>query len=421
MLRGGKMVVKRALQFVAELRLAGEPQQLQVELDPSRRHARLADVGDRVVRQCMVGLKTLPLAGAACEVEALVHDVLPGIEYGLEHLVVAGDARQFAEADEVGEHLVGFAVGHFVDLLLCEQRLQDCRSLWLVPRFDDVSGKVEVTLVARQAIEQHDRLQHAGGGHAEVRACGENTLLGRERCDEQVAHLAARVERGFVAGVLIVAEQADEVVFVRPHVPVGAIEQAEALFWHVGAQITVRLLGRDQLGGDTVELLAQCGVTGVGPCERGGVHPLADVLADPRVTAGLLAEACKQWLSVHNKQKIRFVSGNARAKPAIDADCRRRQHFGGIRQLRGHLERQRSDGIRQRAERAPCNNHDCQHTLFHHIILRSIFSRISQSPGESGLTVAHQAASPRSQRRRWQTEPPVPTVFLPPARRRAHR
>ena len=74
------------------------------------------------------------------------------------------------------------------------------------------------------------------------------------------------------------------------------------------------------------------------------MHPLADVLADPRMTARLLAEARQQRLGVHDEQAIRFVGVNARAEPALDVHRRRRQHFGGIGQLRGNLVGQRFEG-----------------------------------------------------------------------------
>ena len=50
---------------------------------------------------------------------------------------------------------------------------------------------------------------------------------------------------------------------------------------HVSAQVAVLELALDQLGGDVVELLAQRRIAGVGPGQRGGVQPFADVLAIP--------------------------------------------------------------------------------------------------------------------------------------------
>jgi hypothetical protein len=98
------MAANCALQLVAEPGSAGEPVKLQVQLNPCRRHATLGDIRARLVWKVEVVAEVLALAGTAGEVEALRHDVAPGVQDGLEQLPVARGAGQFTQANEIRQH-----------------------------------------------------------------------------------------------------------------------------------------------------------------------------------------------------------------------------------------------------------------------------------------------------------------------------
>ena len=265
-------------------------------------------------------------AGAAGDVQTVLDDVVPGVPHRLQQAAVAGGPGQLAEADQVREHLVGLAVGRLVHALARSQRRRDGRAPWLIPRLHDVPGEFEVPGITREPVEQDDRLEDAGRGHADVGSGREKTLLARKRGDQQVGHLAAAVERGAVSGVLIIRQQTDQVVLVRPDVPVGSLVETEPLFRDIGPEVAVGLLASDEVGRHAVELGLQSGVAGVRPGQGCRVQPLADVLADPGMAAGTLAIAGKQRLGIDCQQPVLLVGLDPRPQPAADVDLRGREH-----------------------------------------------------------------------------------------------
>ena len=102
------------------------------------------------------------------------------------------------------------------------------------------------------------------------------------------------------------------------NVPIGFGEEAEPLMRQVGAQISVRLLASDQLGGDAIQFLSQTPIPRVGPGECGGVHPLADVFADPGLAARLLVISGEERHGVDGQQPFAFVGVDPRSQPAVD-------------------------------------------------------------------------------------------------------
>ena len=182
----------------------------------------------------------------------------------------------------------------------------------LVPRLHDVAREFEVSGIAREPVEQDDRLEDAGRGHADVRSGRENALLAGKRGDQQVGHLAAAVERRAVSGVLVISQQTDQVILVRPDVPVGPLVETEPLFGDIGAEVAVGLLAGDQVGRHAVELGLQGGIAGVRPGQGCRVQPLADVLADPGMAAGTLAIAGQERLGVDGQQPVLLVGVDPR-------------------------------------------------------------------------------------------------------------
>ena len=133
-----------------------------------------------------------------------------------------------------------------------------------------------------------------------------------KRGDEQVGHLAAGLQGRLVARVLVIGHQADQVVLVRPDVPIGAGEQPEPLARRVGAKVSVGLLALDQFGGDAIQFLSQARIARVGPGQRGGVHPLADVFADPGVAARPLVVSRQERHGVDDEQPLALIGVDPR-------------------------------------------------------------------------------------------------------------
>ncbi len=82
-LGGSQMVIERALELVAELRFAREPEKLKVELNPGGRDARLANVRTHLVGQDMIVPEKFARAGAAGDVQTVRDDVVPGVPHRL--------------------------------------------------------------------------------------------------------------------------------------------------------------------------------------------------------------------------------------------------------------------------------------------------------------------------------------------------
>ena len=123
--------------------------------------------------------------------------------------------------------------------------------------------KVQVLRIVRSTIEEHDGLQHTVRRHPHVFARLVDVALARscaECSDQQVADPAARLEcsiaqivRGIRGGevvrVLVVGEEAEEIVLVDPHIPVRP-----AAAGNVRAQVAVRLLRLKQAPNHSVQL-----------------------------------------------------------------------------------------------------------------------------------------------------------------------
>ena len=147
-----------------------------------------------------------------------------------------------------------------------------------------------------------------------------------------------------------------------PNVPLGP-----ALALHVGAQVTVRELAFGQLGGDVVQLFPQGRVAGVGPGQRRGVQPFADVLAVPGLAAGPVPVAFQQARRVQLCQAIAFVGDDACADPAAQMHSVRHLEIlpvgDGGRDLLGDGD----DGGCLRHHRHSCNEDKgqiaCRHSL----------------------------------------------------------
>jgi hypothetical protein len=170
-----------------------------------------------------------------------------------------------------------------------------------------------------------------------VRAGAQDTLLpGTERLDKQVADASGGGQRRDVPGVLMVGEEADEIVFVHPDIPIGAGEKAEALVGQVGAEVTVGFLGGDERVNDAVELGTQVGITGVAPGQRGGMQPLADVFADPRVTARFWRKPASNGSSSTNNKPVERVVLSAEAEETFQGNGGWRRQFEGIRESGGN-------------------------------------------------------------------------------------
>jgi hypothetical protein len=132
---------------------------------------------------------------------------------------------------------------------------------------------------------------------------------------------------------------------VRPHVPVGIRIEPEAFVGKVCPEVAVGFLCGDQIGGDAIELRAQGRIARIGPGERGGVQPLADVLADPRMAARPVAIAGQQRLGIDRQQPVLGVDVDPLAEPAVDMNGRRRQNLGDVGQTSRHGIGQRLDAI----------------------------------------------------------------------------
>ena len=74
----------------------------------------------------------------------MVHDVLPGIEAGLEAFAVADGAVILQRAIQAGEHLVSLAVADLVHAFGREQGGDDLRPIGLFPGAEDVLAEVQV-------------------------------------------------------------------------------------------------------------------------------------------------------------------------------------------------------------------------------------------------------------------------------------
>ena len=194
-----ELVEDDVFELVGKAGLAGEAEQLGVELEPGDGHAGLADVTD--VGQVEVIVEKLAVARGAGEIKAVVHDVLPGVEAGFQEPAVAGGAVVFEGAVEAGEHFVGLAVADLIDAFGGEESGNDSGSVGLFPGAQDVLAEFEVAPFAGEAVEQDHGLQHAGGGQADVMAGPDEVALAggvAEGAAQQVGHAAAGRER--VAG-----------------------------------------------------------------------------------------------------------------------------------------------------------------------------------------------------------------------------
>ena len=226
-------------------------------------------------------------AGAAGQVHLVGHNVVVGELASLEQGGVAGSPVQFAQSHQVGHHFVGLAVGRLVDLVDLVERGHDLRPMRLVVGLDDVTSQVEIPRFAGGLIQQHDRLQHTGCGHADVLTGTDDISLAFTRAEggrQQIADFFRRLKSRLVAEGLVHTEQTDQVVLVGPDVPAGP-----ALIAGVGAQVAVRGLAGNEGGRGLLDPRPQGRIVRVLPGEAGSVQPFADVFATPALgLAGIL-------------------------------------------------------------------------------------------------------------------------------------
>jgi len=140
---------------------------------------------------------------------------------GLDRLLrKEGDFARFAgqrarvKTNQVREHFVGFGIGGFVDLPFLEQRFDDFRPSWFVPRSHNVTGEIQIALVAGETVKQDYWFKHAGRGHPLVRPSSEDAPLCREGGQKQVGRLPRCVQRRVIAGELVKGEQPYKAIFV---------------------------------------------------------------------------------------------------------------------------------------------------------------------------------------------------------------
>jgi len=336
-LRREELVVGRALELVGKRRLAGQAEEVAVELQPGDGDAGLRDVLPRV-GQFVVGVEVLVVAARAGQVEAAGGDVGPRVAHGGEDLRIAGDAVDLEGAVEAGHHFVRLGVGDLVDALAGGEVGDEARPLRSVPGAEDHAAELEVARLVGEAVEPDHRLKHAAVGHADVRAALEDAALAggvAEIMNQQVGHAPAGRQRRGVAGVADVGEQADQVVLVRPHVP-----RDPASLRQVGAEVAVLLLAGEQAGDDAVEFRPQRGIAGVGPGEGGGVEPLADVLAVPGLEARAAPVAGEQPVLVDREEAVGGVSRDALPEEALEVDLGRFGRHLPFSDLRRNRKRQ---------------------------------------------------------------------------------
>ncbi len=163
---------------------------------------------------------------------------------------------------------------------------------------------------------------------------------------EQIPHALAGRQRRLVPGVAHVSDQADEIVFVRPHIPFGP-----SILRQISAEVAVFQLAFHQFTGDQIEFLTQRRIAGVNPGQGGRVQPFAHVLAIPRLATGALAVAFKQAFGVQFDEPAGFVGLNPLPHPA--------GHLNAIGHLKAltvshhtrHFVRQRLDGLSRQGDR----------------------------------------------------------------------
>ena len=248
---------------------------------------------------------------------------------------LAGRAIQLEQAHEVRRHLVRLAVGDFVHSPLRQERGEDLRTRGLVPGAHDVAAELEIAGVAGETVERRHRLEHAGVGHADVPVVAGDALPAvTVPPAQQIADAPGRGQRRLEPGALVVVQERQQVVLVRPHVPerqalgwleLGVAVVLEAIGFEVCAEIAVVELRRQQVADRAIELRLQPRVAGVCPGVGCRVDELADVLADPRLLSGPLPVAFQQRLGIHAfEQALVDVDRHAVAEQALDALCAER-------------------------------------------------------------------------------------------------
>ena len=140
-----------------------------------------------------------------------------------------------------------------------------------------------------------------------------------ESVAKQVRHAAAGRQRFHVPRVTHVSDEADKVIFVRPHVPLRP-----TLLRRIQCQDNRPGLALDQFRSNKIQFFAQLRVMRVDPCKGGGVEPFADVLAVPSLPSGAFAITFQQTFRVEFGQAISLVRLNSRANPSAQSNAVRR-------------------------------------------------------------------------------------------------
>jgi hypothetical protein len=331
-LGGSEMIEEGAFEGVGETGFAGESEELGIELNPGGGDASFADVGGGMVGEFEIAVEMFALGGTAGQVKPARHDVIPGDEYRREPFAFAGGAGQLAEADEIRKHLIALGICGRGHGFFTEERGNDFWAVRFVISRDEVTGKLEVAGVAGGAVEEDDRFEHAGGGHADMGAGVDDAFfVGAECADEEIADPDAGIEGVNVTGVLMVGEQPDEVVFMDPDIPVGTGEEAEALIGGIGSQVAIGFLSGDELADHAIEFRAQFGIAGVAPGQSGGVQPLAHMFADPGVAPRPIAKARQQGFLVNLQQAVERVVLSAKTEETVEGDGRRGWQLEDVR------------------------------------------------------------------------------------------
>src|SRR5262249_19370137 len=178
--------------------------------------------------------------------------------------------------------------------------------------------------IARRAVEQNHRLKDAARSHSRMRAplvqieFALAPAHATECLDEQAADLPGRFERRLVAGVGVVSDKSEKVVFVNPDVPLLIPAHTPARVIDVRAEVPIRLLCGDQRRRDAVEFGAQRFALRISPGERRGVQPLAGVLTHPGLFAGAALESAEQFVFVFGKQPRALVLLTTLPKKAVN-------------------------------------------------------------------------------------------------------
>ena len=348
MLGPEQLVVAGALEFVGKDRFTCDAQQMGVELQPGDGDTGFRDVLQGV-GQLVRGVEIFMLAAGARDIQALGHDVLPSMPDRLQYLPVASDAVELERAVEAGHHLVGLGVADLMDTAAGGEVGNEARPARAVPAPQHHLAELKVADLSCEPIHPHHGLQYAAGGHAGMGTAQHEIQLSgllAEGPGQQVGDTHTGRHGRRIAGVAVIGEQSDQVVFVRPDIPGGP-----PLLGQISAEVAIGALGLEEPGGDPIELGAEGRIAGVDPCEGGGVEPFAHMLAIPLVHPRAVAIADQEAILIDDEQAVLLVRHDATSEKAGEADLVRLKQVLLIRNLGRDRERPRRRAEGQRINR----------------------------------------------------------------------